>query len=103
MADIKLALRALDKDIDAWKEAADELADASTSASAQDVPAGAFPINVPVDLKSTYDKLQEKVTTLVHQGAQEARDLAGELGYVRTTLTGTDEAVKDALEGLWDF
>lgn len=103
MGDLRLAISALNKDIEAWNEAATELADASSSASAQDVWSGAFPINVPVDLKSTYDDLQQKITTLVHQGAQEAQDLAQELAHVRNTLTGTDEAAKDALEGLWDF
>jgi hypothetical protein len=103
MVDIKIANEALDKDIGIWEQASSSLGTGATNADAITLGAGVFPINVPVDLQTKYEALQDKIVTLYDQGSKEAAAIGDTLAGVRATINSTDASVADDLDGLWDY
>ncbi|GAA5148162.1 hypothetical protein GCM10023340_21660 [Nocardioides marinquilinus] len=103
MVDLRVANEALDNDIGVWNAASESLSTGATNADAQTLGAGVFPINIPIDMLSKYQALQEKVATLFDQGAKETQGISETLVYVRSTINSTDASVADDLNGLWDY
>lgn len=100
MATLKAALDALDNDSERWNDVATKLDEAAKSTNLLVVGSSEWPDRC--DLESLYGQVEDKVTSLLLAGRDEAIEVGVELKNVKSILQGTDEQRKTELERLWD-
>jgi hypothetical protein len=91
-ADIYAALEVLRADAAEWAGGADTMSTAATNARAAVLPGAAFSFaGQQVGLGASYERLRDRIATLIEQGARNFDDISAAL-YASATAYEADEA-----------